>query len=70
MSSCRFQVLSRFLEGKTGPHIEKAVQQLSLPAQSPDNRPGIQEYRASRQGTNSHLQVPVLILAIHWQVPW
>jgi len=34
--------LGRFLEGQTGPHIENAMQQLSLP----DNRPGIQEFRA------------------------
>ena len=40
MSSCRF--LGRFLEGQTGPHIQKAVQQLSIP----DNHPGIQEFRA------------------------
>ena len=40
MSSCRF--LGRFIEGQKSPHIEKAVQQLSLPG----NHPGIQEFRA------------------------
>jgi len=52
-------LLDRFLEGQRGPHIENALQQLLLPF--PDNRPGIQEFRA---GTTGHFQVPGPVLVI------
>ena len=45
--------LGRFLEGQTGPHIENAVQQLSLP----DNRPGM-EFRAKALRVISRFQAP------------
>jgi len=45
-------LLDRLLEGQTGPHIENAVQQLSLP----DNRPGIQEFRAKALRVISRFQ--------------
>ena len=47
-------LLDRFLEGQTGPHIENAVQQLSLP----DNRPGMQEFRAKALRVISRFQAP------------
>jgi hypothetical protein len=47
-------LLERFLEGHTGPHIESAVQQLSLPV----NRPEIQEFRAKALGVISRFQAP------------
>ena len=47
-------LLDRFLEGQTGPHIEDAVQQLSLP----DNRPGMQKFRAKALRVISQFQAP------------
>jgi len=47
-------LLDRFLEGQTGPHIENAVQQLSLP----DNRPEMQEFRVKALRVISRFQAP------------
>jgi len=47
-------LLDRFLEGQTGPHIEDAVKQLSLP----DSRPGMQEFRAKALRVISRFQAP------------
>jgi len=47
-------LLDRLLESQTGPHIDNAVQQLSLP----DNRPGMQAFRAKALRVISRFQAP------------